>query len=179
MKNSQADGIAIQGEKRLFIPKEVVIVDAFKRNILTPIEKMPIASDYCLVSVVAWDIVTSFLEEDKDRFDTSDDLQLTLRLILTTIAENQIMSFNPIFVSNAIVEFSDEKNGDKDYLPYADTLMEYVILALDSFCDDVFLKFEIDDRTKIVNFILGESRKIIRQCESQHSEIFYSLRIRC
>ena len=175
MKNSHADGIAIGGKKRLFIPDEVMIVDAFKRNVLTPLEKMPAASNHCIVSIVAWDIVQGFLKEKgSGESEDFDGLQLSLRLILTTVAENQIMTFSPVFVSNAILESSEDENKDADHLPYADTMMEYVLQELDSFCENVFLKFSGDDWMNICDFILKKYKKIIRRCANEHSEVSYN-----
>ena len=164
-------GILVKNSSfRVFVPSPIIITDAFMREILQPKTLMMEATETCYLSLLSWRI-TNILLKDMFKIEDIVETQTVFTVILASIANKRIQTFDPNFVSNVILE-NPKENPEANI--YTTTLCDYISEDFVSFFK-WYISLSPEETKGFVNDIFDKYQDIIQNCVSKIQGVTYIL----
>ena len=156
--------------KPIYISHEIIITDAFMRETLQPKEKMEQIAGRCYLSLLSWKIANNLL---KTTFNTKEfeQIKIAIRLIFASIARERIQTFDPLFISNAILEHPKKENFENTI--YTDTLCNYISEDILVLYKNHITLLSTEELTELTEQVFKEYQKTIQKCVTVNSDITY------
>lgn len=172
---TERDGILIKGDQfSICMPRQLIITDAFMREVLQPKTKMTEATGLCYLSLLSWRITNTLFQ---DKFITIGQMEtpaskIVFSLMFSSIAGERIMTFDPNFVSNVILENPQDKTPDS--MVYTETLCEYIAEDFLTFFNQHLKPLSDKEKRNLVDSVFEKYEQVMKSCVEKGVGITYN-----
>ena len=173
-------------DKSIDIPYNLVIIDAFQNQTLTPLSELSYMTEQDYVSLIAWQITNTWLNNQIVQFkiiikqsllDRSvleykpSAIKIVLTLLMSAVSCKEISNLPISFIDNAITEVIDKANikQKEECIPetnffFAETLYEIVFRSLNNFWVQYIDKISPPTLDILINNLMRKYETIAKEC---------------